>query len=218
MFGLFRKKKSIVNYELTVHEKAFIGAITSALASKYPQFQKQLESDCIAYVSRNASDRTDSFVFGLYQDKWNKLSDRTVPNFDIRNILFNSLDDEKVVVDLYVSENLMLGYKCGLALNKINMNSIEICAAYEHHFLNKDLSEIEPFLRGIPKEKLNQFNLLSNAYKIRINNNDFIVVHDKGDGEFIGLDFKGKVFHLTHDPFQVQKISNSVGEFLEITV
>ena len=67
---------------------------------------------------------------------------------------------------------------------------------------------------GIEKSELKKFNLLKNTFKVVINNEEFYVLHDIGDGDYLVVTKKGVVFKITHDPFVIEKINDSLKEFL----
>lgn len=214
MFGLFRKKK-VVHPGLTDIQRKFITAIVSSLKNKYPQFQHQLEMDTFAYVTHDAIGGQGSFMFGIYHEPWKKLSDTTVSNFEIQNIVFKSYNNEPESISLYISEGLIIGYHCDVPIENLNPDTIDIGSIYEKHYLNNDLTEISMFLVDIEKKDLKKLNTLSNAYKILIEEKELFIIHDKGNGDFLALDKMGNLFIVSHDPVSVQSENKTLNEFLK---
>lgn len=216
MFDIFNKKKKNPQ-GLTEKENQFISEIINALALKYPLFKKELDLGVFAWVAPNKVSGEGSFVFGINNEVWQKISDASKGNFLIKNIRFEDNDKNKVVVELYTTEGLVVGFGTTEQIENINLTSIDVSNIWEKHFINEDYSEIEHIIGLLNKEQLRKLDMVKNTFKIEIGENTYYPVQDIGDGNYLAIDKTGKVFKITHDPFEVKNAFDTVFELLEKT-
>lgn len=213
MFDIFKKKKKDP-LGLTENQRQFISAVVGALSSKYPLFKTELELDTFAWVSPNKVGGEGSFVFGINNDVWQKIADKKKDNFLVKNIFFSSKAGEKVTVELYTTEGLIIGFGTSDQIENIDLSSIDICNIWEKHFLNDDYSKINHLIEPLTNEQLTKLNMVKNTFQIDIEGSSYYPIHDIEDGNYIAIDTSGSVFKITHDPFQVILIFPSIPEFL----
>ncbi|MDX1935516.1 MAG: hypothetical protein SFU21_00285 [Flavihumibacter sp.] len=211
MFNIFNKKKKKAG-GLTQKENQFISVIVEALNSSYPMFKQEFETGTFAWIASNRVGGENSFVFGINNDAWQKLCDTTKGNFLIKNIHFKNNNNEKVIVELYTTEGLIVGFGVGEQIENIELATIDVSKIWEKHFLNNDYTEIEKIVGSLPNEKLKKLNMLKNTFKMEICGNSYYPIHDIEDGNYLVIDMNGSVFKITHDPLEVQKISNTLFE------
>lgn len=209
----FRKKKVLPN-KLDKTEADFIEAIVNKLSFKYPLFKQEYESETFVGISKNPGGSNGSFTYFIDNNSWKKICDTSINNFFIKNINFNSFDGKKVIVDLFTSEGLIIGYKTNVDINDVDIATIDVSKIWEKHFLNKDYQEIRVILNSLSPQELKKLNLAKNTFKIRVNNKEYYTIQDIGDGNYLVLNKEGIVFKATHDPFEIKKIYNSVQEYL----
>lgn len=213
MFDIFKKKKKDP-LGLTENQRQFISAVVGALSSKYPLFKTELELDTFAWVSPNKVGGEGSFVFGINNDVWQKIADKKKDNFLVKNIFFSSKAGEKVTVELYTTEGLIVGFGTSDQIENIDFSSIDICNIWEKHFLNDDYGKIYHLIEPLTNEQLTKLNMVKNTFQIDIEGSSYYPIHDIEDGNYIAIDTSGSVFKITHDPFQVIQIFPSIPEFL----
>ena len=119
-----------------------------------------------------------------------------------------------MIVDLFTSEGLIIGYKTNVDVDDIDIATINVSKIWEKHFLNKDYQEIRVVLDSLSQQELKNLNLAKNTFKICINNKEYYAIQDIGDGNYVVLNKQGIVFKATHDPFEIKKIYSSVEEYL----
>ncbi|MBK8566460.1 MAG: hypothetical protein IPN76_24785 [Saprospiraceae bacterium] len=71
--------------------------------------------------------------------------------------------------------------------------------------------EIERLTQGLSSEKLDLLSL----GEIEVDGMHYFQIKDLGDGNYIGIDEKGTVYGLLHDPFKIEKISDSFKQFVQ---
>lgn len=212
MFNLFKKK---ADPKLDSIESIFIEAIVSKLSVKYPLFKKEFELDTFVGIGKNPGGGNGSFTYFINNDCWKKICDASIDNFFIKNLKFNSYKGEKVIVDLFTSEGLIIGYKTNVDIKEIDVATIDVSKIWEKHFLNEDYSEIEHIIGPLTQEQLRKLSMLKNTFKIDIEGSSYYPIHDIEDGNYLAIDKNGSVFKITHDPFEVQKVYDTILELLE---
>ena len=108
MFNFFKKNENLD--KLDPIEAAFIRAIVNSLSIRYPLFQQEIDLEIFVGIGKNPGGTKGSFTYLINNDRWKKICDTSIDNFFIKNIKFNSYKGEKVIVDLFTSEGLIIGY------------------------------------------------------------------------------------------------------------
>lgn len=211
MFNLFKKKAEL---KLEESEKFFIEAIINKLSDKYPLFKKEIELETFVGIGKNPGGSKGSFTYFINNDSWKKICDPSIDNFFIKNLKFNSYNGERVSVDLFTSEGLIIGYKASVTVNEISIPTIDISEIWEKHFLNEEYTEIENVIGKLPKDQIRKLSLVKNTFKIQIDGSSYFPIHDIDDGNYIAIDRNGSVYKITHDPFRANRIYDSITEFI----
>lgn len=196
-------------------EAAFIETIVNNIAAKYPAFKKELDLETFAGIGKNPGGSKGSFTYLLNANHWKKICNPSIANYDIKNVKFKTYTGDKVSVDLYISEGLIVGYKTSADVKEIDISTIDFTEIWEKHFLNKDYTEIESIISSVSKDQVKKLNMIKNTFRIEINGTTYYPIHENGDGNYFAIDKKGLVFKLTHDPFEARMLYNNVLELLE---
>jgi hypothetical protein len=213
MFDIFKKKKKDP-LGLTENQRQFISSLVGALSKKYPIFKTELELGTFAWVAPNKVGGEGSYVFGINNDVWQKIADKKKANFLVKNIFFSSRVGEKVTVELYTTEGLIIGFGTSDHIENIDFSSIDISNIWEKYFLNDDYSKISHLFEPLTNEQQSKLNMVKNTFQIDINGIIYYPIHDIEDGNYIAIDTGGVVYKITHDPFQVIQIFASIPEYL----
>lgn len=214
MFRISNKKKK-EPLGLTPQESQFISVIIQALSSKYPLFKQELDLGTFAWIAPNKVSGEGSYVFGINNEAWKRLSDTSKDNFLIKDIFFKNSNSEKVVVELYTTEGLIVGFGTVEQIENIDLATIDVSHIWEKYFLNDDYSEIEHIVGPLTKEQLSRLNMVKNTFKIEVNGSSYYPVHDIGDGNYLAIDRTGSVFKITHDPVEARKVYDTIFELLQ---
>jgi hypothetical protein len=210
----FLKKKKIASNKLNLIEASFISVIINGLSKQYPQFKQQLELETFVGITHDPLGPVGSFTYTLNDNSWQKICSIGESNFDIKNILFGNCNKERVVVDVYTMEGLIFGYHTTENISNINLDTIDVSNIWEKRFVSDDYTEIASVVNKLPKVDQNKLNMLKNTFKISINQAEYYPVHDIGDGNYYAIDKNGSVFKITHDPFEANKLDNTILELL----
>lgn len=213
MFSFFKKKPDV--NQLDNVEVTFLETIVNNLLAKYPLFKQEFELKTFVGIGKNPGGSPGSFTYFINKDSWKKLCDTTLDNYDLKNIKFRSYAGDKANVDLYTSEGLIVGYKTNIPTKDIDIRTIDVNDIWEKHFLNNDFSEVEGFFGSLTKEQLRTLNIVKNTFRMNVNHKSYYPIHDLKDGDYLVIDEKGSVFKVTHDPFEVKKVFDTISELFE---
>ena len=72
-------------------------------------------------------------------------------------------------------------------------------------------SKIEKLISGLTSDQLD----LTNLGELEVDGKLYYQIKDLEDGNYIGIDNKGKVYGLIHDPFKIDLINKSIKQFVE---
>lgn len=212
MFNIFKKKSDL---KLDSVQLDFISTIINKLSEIYPLFKQEFELETFVGIGKNPGGSKGSFTYIINYESWKRICNPNLDNYDIKNILFKTFTGDKISVDLYTSEGLIVGYKSNVEVKDIDVSTIDISEIWEKHFLNNDYFEIEHIFKPLTNEQLNKLSMVKNTFKIEVHGTSYYPVHDIGDGNYVAIDKEGEVFKITHDPFEVQKIYESILIFLK---
>jgi hypothetical protein len=213
MFNFSRKK--VTPNKLDVIEASFISSIVENLASKYPKFKDELDLETFVGVAKNPGGLNGSYTYLLNSESWKKNCDPSLNNYDIKNVKFKTYTGETAIIDIYISEGLIFGYKTSVDVKEIDTSTIDITAIWEKYYLNNDYNEISNITRSIPKENLKKLNMIKNTFRIEINNVVYYPVHELINGNYLAIDKCGVVYKIEHDPFQAKILHNTLLELIE---
>lgn len=214
MFNFGKKKLFKTEKELSPSQLLFLEKLTDNLLGSYPEFKKQFESGVITAISSNPLGRHGAYSFTLDNEKWDLLCDKAKMSFRIIGISAMSTDkSEEVKIEISTNEGLMIGLFSSMDIEKIDTQSLNADFAFEKHFSNSEIQEIEGIIEYLKPfaKKLD----LSTIFKFRIKEMDYFAIKGVGDGNYLAVDKNGKVFELIHDPFKIEVVFNSLEEFVE---
>jgi hypothetical protein len=214
MFNIFNKKRE-VQKTLTERQLQFITIVIQALTDKYPNFKRELDLQTFVWLTPNRIGGQGSFVFGIDDTAWKKNCDTTKENFLIKGIQFKSNNGQKVDIELYTTEGLIVGFSTTEELDNIDIYTININNIWEKYFLNDDYSEIENLLSSVSELELKKLNMVKNTFKITLNQKDYYPIHNIEDGNYFAVDKGGIVYKITHDPLEAKEMYSGVSELLK---
>ncbi|MDX1937626.1 MAG: hypothetical protein SFU21_10930 [Flavihumibacter sp.] len=215
MFNFLKRKKNNQSIELSDSELQFIKTVAEKLYQEFPQFLKQVEAGVFCGVTKNPGGSLGSYIYLLDSITWEKLSDKTVYNFDVKNIAYKTKSGEKGLVDLFISENLIIGYKIySFTIPDILLSTIDVSNIYIKTFLNDDFKGIEPFIKKLTHKQLQKFNLVKNTYEISIDGVKYYPLISLDNGDLVAISLNGEIFQIIHDPLQIEKVSDNISDFV----
>lgn len=199
MFDFFKKnKRKIEDWELT-----FFRTLFGDLRGRFADFEKQLPF--IKNVRLNMSDIPNlvSFVYlpGFYKDFENPKSN----NYKLEGITVDDVKTKSTIsLTLYFAHQIFLGYSTDAKEGTFvfDSNSFNIKKIRKIPWGEQDSSRIKKLLT---KEELKYVNI-TDVYVSVLDGEEYFHIKEGDDGDFVGMNNAGKVFYVTHDPFEIKEL------------
>ncbi|CAD0009850.1 hypothetical protein [Flavobacterium chungangense] len=206
MFGLFKRTK-IENKEIQLLRNTII-----KLPVPYSDLINQIDDGLFKGVLTNASDIPGYIAFTFNPEVLRKYDQENEKDFKLYNI---KVYDKKTLVylpyEIYILSGTISGYSLGGGKkNDIDIEKIDI-SNFKKEFIGiSDYNRIENLLNKKEKTLLNP----SEVYSVFLNEKEYFHIKDLSDGDFIGIDSNKNVYKITHDPFIIEKINESIESIL----
>jgi hypothetical protein len=206
MFKLFKKK---IDPQMHV---SMMGKIFSILPKRFQYISNQLSEGIVIGVKKNEKPKL-AFGFSLDIDLLNKYEDKKGSYFAIKRVFVNDLNS-KEPVELQIK----IGY--GILLSYMPMNVREFAPSLEdinvdnhivEYYENNDFQFIKKVLT---EEELGLLNP-NDIYLLDIEGKKYYHLFDIADGDFIGIDINKKVYRITHDPFEIIRLDQTLVDALK---
>jgi len=207
MFNLFKKKKKYIQsweYEL-------LHGVVSALPSKYSYLTKQVAPESLIDVvddtARKNGWKKTKYNTATYQQYLNESPKLNGLLVGIKVFDLTDQDYKEVELDLY--DGALLG--CRYPVGKYDLTRIDVSGLRFKPHQSEDTIKYKAALKDL---KCNQLDL-DNGFEIELSGKTYYTIKDLEDGNYLGIDKKGKVYGMFHDPFIVEPISNDLPTFIE---
>jgi hypothetical protein len=207
MFNLFKKKKKYIQpweYEL-------LHGVASALPTKYSYLTKQVAPDSLVdvvddAVRKNGWKKTkySPATYQQYLNQSPKLNGLLlgIKVFDLTDQNYNEVE-----LDLY--DGALLG--CRYPVGKYDLTRIDVSAL---RFKTHQSDENIKYKAALKDLKCNHLDL-DNGFEIELSGKTYYTIKDLEDGNYLGIDKKGTVYGLFHNPFIVEPINKDLATFIE---
>lgn len=200
MFIFFKRKKKFSN-------KLFL-RICSSLPDKYLFLYNQVKDNIILSVNKEDN---GYYKFKLDHNLFNKYEQKKGRYYQINGIMLSDMGI-KTTISLRVGYGILLGY---LTPNNVWLNSLS-------DNVNVNVSNIEiEFFDEIEKDIINLFSKEENKYitpndiyEIGLKGHTLYHIYDIGDGDFIAIDKNKNIYKVTHDPLEVELLSENLLDIL----
>ncbi|UII33166.1 hypothetical protein LVD17_04910 [Fulvivirga ulvae] len=83
---------------------------------------------------------------------------------------------------------------------------------HEKHFQDEEKNELQNIIQNHLKDIESQLDL-HDTFKIEIPEGEFYVIKNLGDGNYLAVDTYGKVYGMIHDPYEIDKLFESIADF-----
>lgn len=211
MFGLFKRTK-IQNWEIDLL-RIIVNQI-SPLPDFYKKLIKnQLDEGILKGVILNASDIEGYVAFTYKSDLMKKYDNPKEKNYRLRGIkVFDIVSNKYLDYTLFLSSGTVSGYAIqGAEKYKIDCSKTNISQSELLSINNNDFERLSEFLTPLEQKILNP----SNVYSIILKQKEYFHIKEIGDGDFIGIDLEKKIYKITHDPFEINKLDLNLKEIME---
>jgi hypothetical protein len=204
MFSFF-KKKNVFNSNMN---DIFI-KICRSLPDKYSFLYHQVKDGIILSVKKQDA-QYNKFV--LNNNLLNKYEDKNGRYYAIKRIRLSDRETTKTLLALRVGYWIILGYSIendsllNLTNDRINIDTSNISIEFfDDNNIIKDLFSKEELKCITPND----------VYEIELNGNLYYHIRDTKDGDFIAIDTNKNVYNITHDPFEIKLLSDSLLNILK---
>lgn len=201
MFMFFKRRKKFNN-------KIFL-KICGSLPAKYLYLYDQVKDNII--LSVNKADN-GYYKFNLDCNLFDKYEQKRGRYYQINGIMLSDMQIQ-MTISLRVGYGILLGY---LTPNNVLLNSL-------NDNVNVDVSNIEiEFFDEIEKDIINllskeehKYITPNDIYEIELKDYTLYHLYDIGDGDFIAIDKNKKIYKVTHDPLEIEVLSENLLDILK---
>lgn len=202
MFGLFKRTK-IEKWE----KDLLYNVLHSLQGESFKIFESQIKHHLHKGVIIGLSDIPGYVGLTFYPEVYKKFYDKRGRNFKLSNIyVFDEMSKEFIDYEIYISSGVINGYSIKKSKYKIDIDKIDVSKFRKIYLDSNDYDYISGILTPEEKEKINP----DEVFSVEVNENTYYHLKDIGDGDFIGIDRNKNIYKLTHDPFEVILIKESL--------
>lgn len=213
---MFKRKKKIIRKRILKEDFDFLKAIISKLPSKYDYLKRQVTEDFL--LGKTQYPHNDKGTYTLSRDAKlaKKYADKKLTHFFIlRGIkIFNKSRYIYEDVELYIVEGMLAGFKITARYRDLDLNKIDITGIKEKHFKDEDKETVSKILGKIDKDLLSQLDV-SDTFKIEIEEGEFYVIKNLGDGNYLSINKQGAVYGMIHDPYEIELLFENKEDFFK---
>jgi hypothetical protein len=206
MFGLFKKKR---DFKM---EAALMKAIFSRLEG-FDNINNQLDEGIIT-GSRLLKEPFPNFVqFSLDVKLLNKYEDKLGPYFKVKGVtVFDTKSVATVELQIRISHGLIFGYEP--QISKLESPDFETLNTSGYRIEYFENPEFDPIKKLLTEEEIKLINP-NEVYELELKGKSYYHIAELEDGDFIGMDLDKKVYKITHDPYEIVELQDSLKEILE---
>ncbi len=208
MFDFF-KKKNRRDYKA---DAALMLAVFKSLGEDFNQIIKQVEDGLIVDSGKNEK---GYIKFALHTRVLNEYENPKGRHFAIKGIQVSDINTGKAAeLEITVAFGLLMGYSVhGTDALTPDLRSVKTNNYKISFFENSDYDDIEKFLSEEDKQCINP----DDVFLVELEQGNYYHLRDidDADGDFIGMDNKGKVYRITHDPNEIVLLEVTLSKFFE---
>ncbi|MFS2186354.1 hypothetical protein ACCC92_06740 [Mucilaginibacter sp. Mucisp84] len=215
MFRLFNRKKSkrpVQDWELVLMYKTL-----EKLPTEFEYLKRQIEADIFASSLVGYSASYPDYVAFSYSDEYKEFRRMGERDYEITNIKVRDIDGENWFdYTIFVSEEVISGYSVkGLAGNVVDIISADVSSCiirYETDDYRRDYQSLKDVLSNDDLKLIDPDEI----YEVNLKERVFYHIYDLEDGDFIGIESNGQICKITHDPFEITPLKESLSEIFSI--
>ncbi|MFC0514356.1 hypothetical protein ACFFGT_09100 [Mucilaginibacter angelicae] len=212
MFGIFKKKKfkrPVQDWELMLMYKTL-----EKLPNEFKPLKEQIESGLFTSSLVGYSTSDPDYVAFSFSDQIRDFERKRERGYKITNIKVRDVSGNKIFMyTIYVSDAVIAGY----AIQGFDKHVIDIISADTDTFIRKfydnNNADYENLKKLISEEALKLIKP-ENVYEVNLKGRVFYHIEDLEDGDFIGIESHGQICKITHDPFEIIPLDQSLTAFL----
>ena len=182
--------------------------ILSLLPDRYAVYHEQIVDGLLKGVVLSDTPKPNFVNFSFdpqISKKYEQTNGRYLCLSDIR------ISDNKMVqwndIEIYISHGLVSGYWLRLPDRSTGSYSIVDVSDFKQTYLDGDgLDKMYEFLDDSEIERINP----SDFYEVTLGGRTYYHIRDLEDGDFIGIDNEKNVYKISHDPYEIRRLSGDI--------
>lgn len=213
MFNLFKKgrKNNRPNEEFEL-----LKAVVQKLPSNYSFLNNQVSPKFIVDIVPNEllGNGWKRIVVDLELSKLYRKReiDYQLTGIKISNLL--NLRCNMMTLDLY--DGILIGYRIEGEVKEVSFDlekiNVEDLREVPYHNLDKD--NLQKIMGNVDNNVLSKLDI-NLTFKIDVDEGEFYVIKDLGDGNYLSMDQNGAVYRMIHDPYKIEKIVEDKENFYQ---
>ncbi len=206
MFGLFKKKR---DFKM---EAALMKAIFSRLEG-FDHINKQLDEGIIIGSGLLREPLPNYIKFSLNVELLNKYEEKLRPTFRIMGIIvFDSKSAVTTEIQIEIWHGILVGFEPQISkLESPDLETINTSGYWIEYLENAEFDLIKKLLT---EEEIKLINP-SEVYEVELEGKSYYHIAELENSDFIGMDLDKKIYKITHDPYEIVELEESLKEILE---
>lgn len=202
MLGLFKKTSWAIDKKI----KEFFQELFSQLPYEFHFLQEHLQKGLYRRYSINKANN----YFITFDPEQSDQSMVKGKNFEIRNIRVLA-DGHPYQLDLTIYQGLWVGFDIPHNIKDFKNYRFDTTQVVKATSKFAADDKIKRLVQGLHSDQLD----LDDLSEIEVGDKSYYQIKDLGNGDYIALDSKGKVYGLRHDPFTIKLLNKSARAFVE---
>ena len=208
MFSWFKNKKKI-NYDTQI---TLIKNIFQQLPA-YKKILEQVNEGIIDGIKKMDQSFPNYCKFQLDVRLLNKYEIKNGRCFLLKDIfVYDTGINGYAEINFVIAYGVLLGYSMpGTVITQPNPNDIKVSSFCVQYFGEDDFKSIKFLFSAKELKLINP----ADVYEVELEGKSYYHLKDIGDGDFIGIDKSKSVFRITHDPYEIRKLDQSLEQILK---
>ena len=211
MFSFFDKNR------MEEQDFNFLKNVICTLPTKWNFLLKQINNKYIIGKCKNKHYGKGFYSLVLnreYHDYSNYKYPELITLSDI--YIWDKKKQEYVEVQLFISFGTIIGYYFNSKYSSIDWHKVCLNTLEENTYANHSNGKkniIQMFLQKLSLEEQKKIDI-GDINELEIGGKIYYTIKNLDDGDYIAINNAGEVFSITHSPFEIKKLSTSIGAFL----
>ena len=205
MFGLFKKTR----WKIEGKALEFFRQIFTQLPVEFQFLLDGLNKGLYKKFCVNHSMKGSFYSVGFDPSQ----SDKSMikgKQFELKNIIIKH-DGQAYHLNITIDDGLWVGFEIQKSILDFNNFLVDLSVLKKSKCKFAAETKIEKLVNGLTCEQLD----LTDLGEFEIDGNLYYQIKDLGNGNYITIDNKGRVFGLIHDPYKVELINKSIIQFVD---
>jgi len=203
MINLFKKKNNQPNILIEL-----IANIINMLPLQFEYLRNQISGGIIKGIKSEKGPFQNYSKISLDVKALNKFEKPDGKYFAIKGIKVFDIKHQKTTeIHLYIGYGLLIGFSTPEIKELApDISTVDISGYYLEFFVNDDFEAIKAILTNEEVEVLNS----NNVYEVELEGKVYYHIKDLEDGDFIGIDKEKNLYKITHDPYEIVSLKESI--------